>query len=133
MSATMSSVQILVFQRTAHDTLAMIGRDLWERFANGGAPLENHRGRVDLLVLTVRSGVCEEADAITLDLDANGYLVRREFRLRPLPRHPALFDARRLFIRRYVKHAHHWRPSEALLDHALRQAGAERADEMAST
>ncbi len=129
----MNSVQILVFQRTARDALAIVANHLWERFANGGAPLEGRHGRVDLLVLTVRNGICEEADPITLDLDANGYLVRREFRLRPLPAHPALFDARRIFIRRYLKHAAHWQPSEQLLEHALAQVGATRVGELAST
>jgi hypothetical protein len=129
----MSSVQILVFQRTARDALAIIASDRWEQFANGAAPLENRCGRVDLLVLTVRNGVCEEADPITVYLDANGYLLRSELRLRPLPRHPALFDARRIFIRRYMKHAHRWRPSEELLAQALHRVGVKRGGELAST
>jgi hypothetical protein len=45
--------------------------------------------------------------------------VRIDVRLRPLPQRPGLLDARTAFIRRYLKHAHHWQPSDQVLSHAL--------------
>lgn len=115
----MATIQMIVFERIAPDGLAMIAAADWERFAAGGAPLLPGNRKIDLLLLTLREGVCEEADPITLDLDENGYLVRIDVRVGPLPHHPGLFDARSAFIGRYLKHAHHWRPSERLIRRAL--------------
>jgi hypothetical protein len=122
----MTSVQMIVFHRVAPDRLAMMLPTDWERFASGGAPLLPGSRKIDLLLLTLRDGICDEADPITLDLDENGYIVRIDVRIRPLPQHPGLFDARRAFIGRYLKHAHHWQPSEALIEHALGLIGAAR-------
>ena len=58
--------------------------------------------------------------------DENGYLVRIDVHLRPLPQHPRVFDARSAFIDRYLKHAHHWQPSQQLIEHALDLISAAR-------
>jgi hypothetical protein len=115
----MNSFQTIVFQRVARHELALIAPGDWERFSSGGAPLLPGSRKIDLLLLTLREGICEEADPITLDLDENGYLVRIDVRLRPLPRQPGVLDARSAFMRRYLKHAHHWQPSDQMLKHAF--------------
>ena len=115
----MPAIQTIVFERIPPDGLALIEAPDWERFAVGGAPLHPGNRKIDLLLLTLREGICEEADPITLDLDENGYLIRIDVRVRPLPKHPSVLDARSVFIGRYLKHAHHWRPSERLIRHAL--------------
>ncbi len=123
----MHSVQTIALQRIDPNHVHVIAPETWEQFCRGGTPLvrANLRdslrsgGRVDLLLMTLRDGVCEEIDAITLALDENGYLMRLDAGLRPLPRHPSLLDARSAFVRRYLKHAHHWRPSDELINQAL--------------
>jgi hypothetical protein len=127
----MAAIQMIVFERIAPDGLVLIEAADWERFATGGAPLLPGNRKIDLLLLTLREGICEEADPITLDLDENGYLVRIDVRVRPLPQHPALLDARSVFIGRYLKHAHHWRPSERLIRHALELISATRRSGLA--
>lgn len=122
----MSAIQTIVFERVRPDGLVIIETAEWERFAAGGTPLLPGSRKIDLLLLTLREGICEEADPITLDLDENGYLVRIDVHMRPLPRHPALLDARSAFIGRYLKHAHHWQPSERLIRHALDLISATR-------
>ncbi|MGH8598598.1 MAG: hypothetical protein ACREXT_18240 [Gammaproteobacteria bacterium] len=122
----MAAIQTIVLQRIRPESLAIMPPRDWERFAAGGAPLAPGNRKVDLLLITLRGGVCEEADPITLDLDENGYLVRIDVAVQPLPDHPALFDARSAFIGRYLKHAHHWRPSERLIRHALDLISATR-------
>jgi hypothetical protein len=115
----MAAIQTIVFERIPPDGLALIEAADWERFAAGGAPLVPGKRKIDLLLLTLREGVCEEADPITLDLDDNGYLVRIDVRMQPLPQHPSVLDARSAFIGRYLKHSHQWRPSERLIRRAL--------------
>lgn len=122
----MAPLQTIVFERIAPHRLALIPSADWERFAAGSAPLAPGRRKIDLLLLTLRDGACDEADPITLDLDENGYLVRIDVRVGPLPRHPGLLDARSAFIRRYLKHAHHWQPSDQLIRHALELVSATR-------
>src|SRR5262245_3641848 len=113
------AIQTIVFERIAPDGLTLIEATDWDRFAAGSAPLLPGNRKIDLLLLTLRDGICEEADPITLDLDENGYLVRIDVRMRPLPQHPSVLDARSVFVERYLKHAHQWRPSERLIRHAL--------------
>ena len=129
----MTAVAMTVFERVAPNELSVIAPIDWERFSSGGAPLLPGNRKIDLLLLSVREGICEEADPITLDLDENGYLVRIDVRLRPLPEHPGLFDARRAFIGRYLKHAHHWQPSDQLIEQALDLIGASRRGGLALT
>jgi hypothetical protein len=118
-NAAMASVETVVFQRIAPALIALIQAGDWERFRRGAAPLPPGNRRVDLLLLTLRDGVCEEIDPITLDLDANGYLMRIDVGMQPLPEHPALLDARGAFLGRYLQHANHWKPSAQLIDQAL--------------
>ena len=123
----MHSVQTIALQRIDPNHVDLIASETWEQFCRGGTPLlradlrDNIRGkgRVDLLLMTLRDGVCEEIDAITLALDENGYLMRLDAGMRPLPQVPSLLDARNAFLRRYLKHAHHWRPSDDLINQAL--------------
>jgi hypothetical protein len=116
---TMTSVHTVALQRIEPGRVCVIKTADWEQFCRGGAPLLPGDRRIDLLLLTLRNGVCEEIDPITLDLDKNGYLIRIDVGLRPLPRHPTILDARGAFIGRYLNHAHHWQPSEQLIDQAL--------------
>ena len=119
---TMSRHQIVVFQRVAAERLESVPPALWERFASGSLPLASDGSRrVDLLLLTLEDGFCTEADAISLELDENGYRRRFDVRLPPLPSAAGVFDARSAFMRRYLAHAHQWRPSAAMLQAALRQ------------
>ncbi len=124
----MNSVRILALQRVTPDHLSLIAPRVWEQFSRGGAPLGVSEGtarerRIEVLLLTLRDGVCEEIDPILVDVDENGYLVRWDVQLRPLPRHPALFDARGVFLRRYLHHARQWQPTQQLIDQALALAG----------
>lgn len=115
----MNSVQTIALQRIAADHVAVIAPQTWEQFCRGGTPLLPGDRKIDLLLLTLRDGVCEEIDPITLSLDENGYLMRFDMQLQPLPKHPALLDARSAFVGRYMKHAHQWKPSARLIDQAL--------------
>ena len=115
----MTSVRTIALQRVAPNRVSLIAPDVWERFSHGGAPLLCGRRKLDVLLVTVRDGVCEEIDPISLDVDENGYLVRLDVELKPLPQHPTLFDARGAFLARYLRHAHHWRPTPQLIDQAL--------------
>ncbi len=115
----MNSIQTIALQRIAPDHVSVIAPQTWEQFCRGGAPLLPGDRKIDLLLLTLRDGVCEEIEPITLALDENGYLMRFDLRFRPLPKHPAVFDARNAFVGRYLKHAHYWRPSAQLIDRAL--------------
>jgi hypothetical protein len=128
----MSSYQTVVFRRADGDRLTPIPAAVWERFACGAQPLPaaNER-RIDLLLLTLRDGVCAEVDAISLDLDENGYRVRLDVQLDPLPTGVRVLDARNAFMRRYLAHAHQWRPSAALLQSALGQLDAASIDSLA--
>jgi hypothetical protein len=128
----MSLHQTVVFQRGDADRLHLIPADVWERFASGAQPLPvGSQRRIDLLLLTVRDGVCTEADAISLDLDENGYRVRLDVTMDPLPGAAGVFDARNAFMRRYLAHAHQWRPSAELLQSALRQLDGATLDSLA--
>ena len=93
----MSSVETIALQRIEPGRVSLIQPTDWERFCRGGAPLLQGDRKVDLLLLTLRDGVCEEIDPITLDLDENGYLVRIDVNMQPLPLHPTLLDARGAF------------------------------------
>jgi hypothetical protein len=115
----MTSVRTVALQRIGAEHVSMIAPDVWEQFIRGATPLRCEHRKVDLLLLTVRDGVCEEIDPITVDLDENGYLMRLDARLRPLPETPVLIDARHAFLARYMKHAHQWRPTPQLIDQAL--------------
>ena len=115
----MNSVQTIALQRIAPDHVSVIAPQTWEQFCRGGTPLLPGDRKIDLLLLTLRDGVCEEIDPITLALDENGYLMRFDLQLQPLPKHPALLDARSAFVGRYMKHAHQWKPSAHLIDQAL--------------
>ena len=119
----MASVRTLALQRVGMNRVSMIAAGAWDQFIRGTAPLQVGRRKVDVLLLTLRDGICEEIDPITLDLDENGYLMRLDLQLRPLPDHPALVDARHVFLARYLKHAHQWRPTPQLIDQALALAG----------
>jgi hypothetical protein len=114
-----SSVQTIALQRVDPNHVAVIAPDTWDQFVRGGTPLLPGDRKIDLLLLTLRDGVCEEIDPITLALDENGYLMRLDVRMRPLPRDPSVFDARSVFLGRYLKHAHHWKPTAELIDQAL--------------
>lgn len=120
---TMNSVRTVALHRIAPNHVCLIAPETWEQFCRGGVPLRSGDRKIDLLLLTLRNGVCEEMDPITLALDENGYLMRLDAHLRALPRHPAVLDARRVFVRRYLEHAHHWKPSAQLIDQALALAG----------
>lgn len=115
----MVPVETMALQRIEPGRVALIHPTDWDRFRRGAAPLPPGNRKVDLLLLTLRDGVCEEIDPITLDLDENGYLVRIDIGMQPLPRHPALLDARGAFLGRYLQHANHWKPSAQLIDQAL--------------
>ncbi len=115
----MVSVETIALQRIEPGRVALIHPIDWERFRRGAAPLLHGDRKVDLLLLTLRDGVCEEIDPITLDLDENGYLVRIDVGMRPLPRHPAVLDARGAFLGRYLQHANQWKPTAQLIDQAL--------------
>ena len=115
----MNSVRTIALQRVDPNHVSVIAPDVWEQFCRGGTPMLPGDRKIDLLLLTLRNEVCEEIDPITLALDENGYLMRLDVRLRPLPRDPAVFDARSVFLGRYLKHAHHWKPSAELIDQAL--------------
>ncbi len=122
----MNAVQTIALQRIGADHVSVIAPQTWEQFCRGGTPLLPGDRKIDLLLLTLRDGVCEEIDPITLALDENGYLMRFDLQLRPLPKHPALLDARSAFVGRYLKHTHYWKPSPELIDQAL--ALARRGD-----
>ena len=81
----MSSVQTIALQRIAPGHVSVIAPQTWEQFCRGGTPLLPGDRKIDLLLLTLRDGVCEEIDPITLALDENGYLMRFDLQLRPLP------------------------------------------------
>jgi hypothetical protein len=115
----MSSVRTIALRRIDANHVSMIEPDDWDQFIRGAAPLRCERRKVDLLLLTMRDGVCEEIDPISVDLDEHGYLMRLDTRLRPLPDTPALIDARHAFLARYMKHAHQWHPTPQLIDQAL--------------
>ena len=115
----MNSVQTIALQRIAPDHVCVIAPQTWEQFCRGGTPLLPGDRKIDLLLLTLRDGVCEEIDPITLSLDENGYLMRFDLQLQPLPKHPGLLDARSAFLGRYLKHAHQWKPSAHVIDQAL--------------
>lgn len=122
----MSSHQIVVFQRIGAEQLESVPPALWERFASGTSPLSSDGSRrIDLLLLTLEDGVCTEADAISLDLDESGYRRRLDVQIPPLPSAAGVLDARSVFMRRYLAHAHQWRPSAAMLQSALRQLAAD--------
>jgi len=119
----MTSVRTVALQRIGANRVSMIAPGVWDQFVRGAAPLRCEQRKVDLLLLTVRDGVCEEIDPISVDLDENGYLVRLDARLRPLPETPVLIDARHAFLARYMQHAHQWHPTPQLIDQALALAG----------
>ena len=119
----MTSVRTVALQRIGTNHVSMIAPGVWDQFIRGAAPLRREQCRVDLLLLTVRDGICEEIDPITVDLDEHGYLMRLDARLRPLPDTPVLIDARHAFLARYMKHAHQWHPTPQLIDQALALAG----------
>ncbi len=75
-NTSVSSVETIALQRVALNHVSVIAPDTWEQFVRGGAPLLPGDRKIDLLLLTLRDGVCEEIDPITLALDENGYLVR---------------------------------------------------------
>jgi len=118
-----ASVRTVALQRVGANHVSMIAPDVWDQFIHGAAPLRCEQRKVDLLLLTVRDGVCEEIDPISVDLDEHGYLMRLDGRLRPLPDTPVLIDARHAFLARYMKHAHQWQPTPQLIDQALALAG----------
>jgi hypothetical protein len=121
----MDGFHIKVFQHTSIGGLASIEPDRWEAFRVGAGPLEvtpKRRGRIDLLLLSVRNDVCELIDAISLRVDDNGYLCRLDVALRPLPASATVRDARQQFVGRYLDHANHWRPSETVVRRALELA-----------
>ncbi len=115
----MASVETMALLRVEPGRVTLIRPIDWERFWRGAAPLPPGNRKIDLLLLTLRDGVCEEIDPITLDLDESGYRMRIDVGMQPLPRHPALLDARGAFLGRYLQHAKHWRPSAQLIDQAL--------------
>lgn len=118
----MSRHQVVVFQRIGAERLESVPPAVWERFASGALPLSSDGSRrVDLLLLTLEDRVCTEVDAISLDLDENGYRRRLDVQLPPLPSIAGVLDARSAFMRRYLAHAHQWRPSAAMLQSALHQ------------
>jgi hypothetical protein len=128
----MSIYQTVVFQRIGAERLVLLPAAVWERFARGAQPLPGDgERRIDLLLLTLRDGVCDEVDAISLDLDENGYRVRLDVQLDPLPSRAGVLDARNAFMRRYLAHAHQWRPSAELLQSALRQLDGAMLDSLA--
>ena len=93
----------------------------WDAFCNGQAPLpvDAAAAKVDVLLVTMRDGVCELVEPVSLHVDANGYLQRLRVRFEQLPRQPRLRDARTVFLDRYLRHANHWSPSDAQIEKAL--------------
>ncbi len=72
----MTAVQTIALQRIGANHVCLIAPETWEQFCRGGTPLLPGDRKIDLLLLTLRDGVCEEIDPITLALDENGYLMR---------------------------------------------------------
>jgi len=64
----MSAVQTIALQRIAPDHVSVIAPQTWEQFCRGGTPLRPGDRKIDLLLLTLRDGVCEEIEPITLAL-----------------------------------------------------------------
>jgi hypothetical protein len=119
----MHSVTVQVFWRNDLERLQHVAPGRWERFCRGLTPLAADAarpGRIDLLALTLRDTHCEVIDPISVIVDDNGFLYRPDLRLQPLPSAPQLFDARAIFLNRYLSHAHRWTPSDAIIEQALR-------------
>jgi hypothetical protein len=119
----MHAIHVEVLRRIPPERLERVPPASWERFSRGLAPLSlevaSAPGRIDLLAVTLRDGRCEVIDPLSVIVDEHGYLFRPDLRLRPLPHARQLFDARGIFLSRYLMHAHRWQPSMAIIEEAL--------------
>jgi hypothetical protein len=117
----MAALKIEVFYRSGDDLIA-VDPARWESFVSGQAPLVDAgdgRGKVDLLLVTSRDGVCDLLEPVSVHVDGNGYLQRVHLRFDSLPRQPGVLDARGAFLGRYLRHANHWVVSERQIAKAL--------------
>jgi hypothetical protein len=127
----MTATQIRVFRRQGDD-LETVPERLWHAFVNGDAPFPGQSragaatgsGRLDILLITHRDGECVLAEPLSLRLDDHGYLQRMYVPADALPPQAGVpqsgvFDARLPFLKRYLRHAHHWSPTPAQVAKAV--------------
>ena len=119
----MSHAEVHVFLATEYG-LHRVSPEQWSAFENGEQPIDAaETDQVKLLLLTIRDGICELVEPLCVNVDAHGFVDRREHALRPLTAATSVVDGRERFINRYLNHAHQWRLERATLEDAFRQSG----------
>ncbi len=124
----MPSTEVRAFRRQG-SSLVLLNETQWNAFCSGSvpwsaieaasssaAPLDN---RLDVLLITCRDGECVLAEPLSLRIDHHGYLQRMYLPLDALPARAGLVDARLPFLKRYLRHAHHWSPTPEQLANAI--------------
>lgn len=106
-------------------SLRRISSQNWLQFCSGNTPIEDAlpASQLQLLAVSCRDLVCETVEPFLVDVDINGYLLKKDFALSPLSTSaPEIVDMRALFISRYIKHAHQWHPTPWVLSQAIDQS-----------
>ena len=106
-------------------SLRRLSSQNWLQFCSGNTPIEDTlpASQLQLLAVTCRDLACESVEPFLVDVDINGYLLKKDFALPPLSTSaPEIVDMRALFISRYIKHAHQWRPTDWVLSQAVDQS-----------
>ena len=121
----MAETAVHVYHYVPEHPLFRLSADDWLKFCGGNTPIEEAlpAPQIRLLALTLRDGVCESIEPFLIDVDANGYLVKKDIALAPLDAlDPCVVDLRALFISRYVRHAHQWHPATWVLSEAFERS-----------
>ena len=121
----MGDTYIHVYRHRQGYALQAIDADRWHAFCSGAAPVETdgQSRQLKVLLVTIRDRVCELVEPIAIDVDRNGYIERKELSLPPLHADQVV-DLRGRFLRRYLEHAHQWKPDATLIDRALALSAA---------
>ena len=121
----MKETVIDIFLFVPGRSLRRLGSDNWLQFCSGDAPIEDTlpASQLQLLAVTCTDQACESVEPFLVDVDINGYLVKKDFDLPPLSTSaPEIVDMRPFFISRYIKHAHQWHPPHWVLSQVIGQS-----------
>jgi hypothetical protein len=121
----MKETAVDIFLFVPEYSLRRLSSQGWLQFWSGNAPIEDAlpAPQLQLLAVTCRDLACESLEPFLVDVDNNGYLVKKDFALPPLNTSaPEIVDMRALFISRYIRHAHQWRPPAWVLSQAIDQS-----------
>lgn len=113
--------------------LRRLSVEIWASFCEGDLPLEPTKydkirgiSKLWVLVVTIRDSAIDSIEPFAVEVDSQGYVLRRE--LSPLPQLDRLatgiLDVRDRFIGRYLRHTHEWHPDPEILAQAVHASTA---------